>query len=149
MDVDEPENYIDLESVFVEIDQKLVPFFIEEFSLLSDKAYVKFEDVDSVDEAENLKGSRLFLPLEALPPLKGKQFYYHEIIGYQVIDQQAGNIGSVKDVFETTAQDLLSVDHKGKEVLIPIDDDLLVKIDRTEKALHVILPEGLLDIYLE
>ncbi|MGK7389577.1 MAG: ribosome maturation factor RimM [Candidatus Cyclobacteriaceae bacterium M2_1C_046] len=149
IDADEPENYINLESVFVEIDQKLIPFFIEEFSLLGDKAYVKFEDIDSVEEAEELKGSRLFLPLEALPPLEGNQFYYHEIIGYKVNEQDAGDIGVVKDVFETTAQDLLFVDHNGKEILIPIDDDIIIKVEHTEKMLYVSLPEGLLDIYLE
>lgn len=149
IDADQPERYRNLESVFVEIDQKLIPFFIETLSLKGDKAFVKFEDIDSAEEAESLKGARLFLPLELLPPLKGNHFYFHEIINYSVTDTSTGAIGEVKDVFETTTQNLLSVIYKEKEILIPINDEVITNIDRQQKILTVTLPEGLLDIYLE
>src|SRR6218665_1411641 len=51
-----------LKTFFVEINQNLVPFFIETVSLKGDKAFVKFEDVDTVKEADALKGCSLYLP---------------------------------------------------------------------------------------
>lgn len=149
LDTDEPENYTSLESVFVEIDQKLVPFFIDSISIHADRALVKFEEIDDADSAEELKGAKIFLPLSLLPPLKDKKFYFHEIIGFSVTDKNFGEIGPVVDILDAAAQNLFLVDHKGTEVLIPVNDEIIEKIDRTNKILYVDMPEGLLDIYLE
>ena len=90
LDVDEPGKYMDLESVLVEIDQNLVPFFISRLEIRDKKAIVKLEGVDDVESANDLKSCRLFLPLHALPDLDKGQFYYHEIIGFTVMDEKSG-----------------------------------------------------------
>lgn len=149
LDVDEPQEYEELESVFVEINDKLVPFFIAAISLRGNKATVKFEDVNTADEAEELKGKRLFLPLSQLPELEEGQFYFHEIISYRVMDSLSGDIGTVKDVYASPHQDLLVIDYKGKEILVPVNDDIIKKVDHEAKQLYVALPDGLLDIYLD
>ncbi|ELR71370.1 16S rRNA processing protein RimM [Fulvivirga imtechensis AK7] len=149
LDVDFPQEYQELESVFVEINDKLVPFFVDSLILKGNKAIVRFEDVNTVDGAEELKGKRLYLPLSNLPQLDEGQFYFHEIIGYQVMDAVVGAIGEVRDVYSSPQQDLLAVDHDGKEILIPIIDDIIGKADHDKKELQVALPEGLLDIYLD
>lgn len=149
LDTDNPENYSSLESVFIEIDEKLVPFFIESIKIQGDKALVKFEEVEGPDHADELKGSKLFLPLDFLPKLEGNQFYFHEIIGFTVSDKERGNIGSITDVLDAGPQTLLSVDFNGKEVLIPVNDDIVVSLNRGTNTINVDLPEGLLDIYLE
>jgi len=149
LDVDLPEDYKNLESVFVEIDKKLVPFFIEQIVIKGKKAKVRFEDVDSLSAADELKGKSLYLPLENLPPLSEKQFYYHDVISYAICDQQEGEFGLVEDVITAAHQDLLVIDVKGKEVLVPINDEIIDRVDHDQKKLHVNLPEGLLDIYLK
>jgi 16S rRNA processing protein RimM len=149
LDTDNPENYSELESVFVEIDQKLVPFFIESLSIRGEKALVKFEGVEDAEGAEELKGSKLFLPLENLPPLEGKTFYFHEVIGFRITDRSFGLIGTVTDIYDVSAQQLFAIDHKGKEVLVPVNDEIIEQVDRSEKIIHVDLPEGLIDIFLE
>lgn len=149
LDVDVPQEYQKLESVFVEINDKLVPFFIESMQLRDNKAIVRFEDINTADQAEELRSRKLYLPLANLPRLKEGQFYYHQIIGYKVIDAVAGDIGEARDVYTSPKQDLLAVDHQGKEVLIPINDEIIREADHDLKELKVILPEGLLDIYLD
>ncbi|MEX2336034.1 MAG: ribosome maturation factor RimM [Fulvivirga sp.] len=149
LDVDAPQKYRGLESVFVEINDKLVPFFVVSMSLRGNKATVRFEDVTTAEQAEELNGLKLYLPLSALPPLEEGQFYFHQIIKYAVIDAEAGEIGVVKDVYVSSNQDLLAVDKAGKEILIPINDEIIAGVDHAKKLLHVNLPEGLLDIYLE
>src|SRR6187200_2347240 len=81
-EAESPKEYSELESVFVEINKKLIPFFIDSISINKSKAIIKFEDVDSVEEASEFAGKKLFLPVEALPELEEDQFYYHDIIGF-------------------------------------------------------------------
>lgn len=148
-DVDIPENYKKMESVFVDINNKLVPFFIEKISLIGHKAVVKFEDIDGIEQAAELKGKGLYLPLEKLPALGGNQFYFHEIIGYRVKDEEEGLLGTIKDIYALPHQDIIAMEFENKEVLIPISDDIIKSVDHERKELNVHLPPGLLQIYLE
>jgi 16S rRNA processing protein RimM len=150
LDVDYPEDYEDLKHIFIEQKSRLVPFFIEHFVLQhNNKVLAKFEDFDTVDDAGKLVGSALFLPLKELQELDEDQYYYHDLIGFEVLDEALGNIGEVKVIYDLETQDLLGVDHQGKEVLIPIKDEIILKVDKAEKKVYCSLPEGLLDIYLE
>ncbi|HLT06335.1 MAG TPA: ribosome maturation factor RimM [Cyclobacteriaceae bacterium] len=150
LDVDYPEDYEDIEHVFVAQGSRLVPLFIEHFVLQPNhKVLAKFEGFDSVEEASKLVGSGLFLPLENLPPLADDQYYFHELIGFTVYDEVHGELGEVKQIYDLQTQDLLGVVYKGKEVLIPIQDEVILKVDKAEKKVFCQLPNGLLEIYLE
>ena len=92
-------------------------------------------------------GCDLYLPLDLLPKLSGNNFYYHEIIGFQVIDTKYGEVGSIVSVNDRTAQALFEIINQGKEILIPIIDEFIVSIDRESKILTVQTPDGLLDLY--
>lgn len=147
LDVDDPLAYTELESVFVDQGGQLIPFFIEALQVVPQKAIIKFEEIDSYDAAAALSGMELYLPLSVLPPLEGNAFYYHEIVGFLLIDVNAGPVGAVKEVI-TGAQDLLLVERQGVEIMVPLHDELLIAVKREEKELHMQLPEGLLDVYL-
>jgi 16S rRNA processing protein RimM len=149
LDVDFPEDYEDLESIFLEERGELVPYFIETYRLSGNRAIVLFEDIDTFEKAEALINLQAFLPLEELAELDENQFYYHEIIGFQIIDKNLGSLGTVQIVHSMQAQDLLVMDYKGKEVLIPVIDEIILEADKTAKILNVNLPEGLLEVYLE
>ena len=86
LDADFPEEYQHMESVFVALEGSgtLIPFFIEHISITENKTIVKFEDIDTVEQAEELVKATLYLPLQDLPALEAGQFYYHEIIGFSV-----------------------------------------------------------------
>ncbi len=149
LDTDEPETFIGMESVFVEKHKNLIPFFLERAVLhKSSLLRVKFEEVDTEADAESLIGSELYLPLDLLPELSGNKFYYHEIIGYTAHDKTFGIIGPITSVNDATAQHLFHIDHNGKEVLIPISDEIIKKLDREQRIIHLEVPEGLIDLYL-
>jgi 16S rRNA processing protein RimM len=149
LDSDDPELYESMESVFVSLRDSLVPFFIEQSRLhKSSLLRIKFEDVDSEQEADRIMGSELYLPLEFLPPLEGNKFYFHEVIGFTVIDQNFGKVGVITSINDTTNQALFVIDHKGTEILIPINDEFLTKVDREKKIIEVNAPAGLIELYL-
>jgi 16S rRNA processing protein RimM len=83
-----------------------------------------------------------------LPKLRDDQFYYHEIIDYRVEDEVLGTLGVVKEVYSTGAQDVLIMIYKGHEVLIPLTDEIIPKVDKHTKIVHSRLPNGLIDVYL-
>ncbi|MCE6989347.1 ribosome maturation factor RimM [Dyadobacter sp. CY323] len=149
LDVDYPDDYEDLESVYVEIKGELVPYFIEDINLQKQSnAIVRFEDVNTIEKAQALVGNSLYLPLEDLQELGEEEFYYHEIKGYTVIDQTKGELGIVREVYSLNGQDLIAMDYMGTEVLIPTAVDIVLKADKEKKHLFVNLPEGLLEVYL-
>ncbi len=149
LDTDEPESYVKMESVFVDYNNNLVPFFIEKCSLhKSDLLRVKFEDVDSEEDADDLMKAKIYLPLTLLPKLEGDQFYYHEVIGFTILDNTFGEVGVIKSINDSTAQALFEIDRNGTEILIPMNDEFIDKIDREQKVVRVNTPEGLIDLYL-
>ena len=148
LDTDEPELYENMESVFVELNKNLVPFFILESSLhKNDFLRVKFEDVATEADADAIMGCELFLPLSFLPKLSGDKFYYHEVIGFEVEDQRLGVVGKIVSINDSTAQPLFEVLNGEVEMLVPMIDQFLVKIDRENKKVVMNLPEGLIEMY--
>jgi 16S rRNA processing protein RimM len=149
LDTDEPELYENMESVFVEFNNNLVPFFIENSSLhKNDFLRVRFEDVDSEEEADKIIGCPVYLPLKMLPKLTGNKFYFHEVIGFEVEDKRLGVVGVIQSINDSTAQPLFEVLNGDVEILIPMIDHFLVKIDRENKKVIMDLPEGLIEMYL-
>jgi 16S rRNA processing protein RimM len=149
LDTDEPDLYQNLESVFVEQNKHLIPFFIETCSLhKNDFLRIRFEDITNEEEADALIGSELYLPLEMLPKLSGNKFYFHEVVGFLVEDKRLGIVGEIQSINDTTAQPLFEVLNGSVEILIPMIDIFLVKVDRENKKIIMDLPEGLIEMYL-
>lgn len=149
LDTDEPELYQDMESVFVEFNNNLVPYFILNSSLhKGDFLRVQFEDVDNEAEADSLLGCEIYLPLSMLPKLEGNKFYFHEVIGFEIEDLRLGVFGKIVSINDSSAQPLFEVLNGNVEILIPMIDAFLVKIDRDNKKVIMDLPEGLVEMYL-
>ena len=149
LDTDEPELYENMESVFVEFNKNLVPFFIENSSLhKNDFLRVQFEDVDTEEEADSILNCDVYLPLSMLPKLSGNKFYFHEVIGFEIEDKRLGVFGKIVSINDTTAQPLFEVLNGEVEMLIPMIDHFLVEIDRENKKVVMDLPEGLVEMYL-
>lgn len=149
LDVDDPKAYRDLDILFIEMKTKLIPHFIENIHIENNKANVKLQDVDTIEDAERYLNCSLFLPVRMLPALQGNRFYFHEVTGFRVIDEKHGEIGEIERVLDLPNNALFSIRHGEKEILVPIVDDILLYIDRSKKEISIRAPEGLIDIYLE
>lgn len=149
LDTDEPELYKEMESVYVDLDNNLVPFFIEKSSLhKGNQLRTKFEDISSEEDAESILKSDIYLPLSLLPELEGNKFYYHEVIGFTIVDDNFGEVGVIKNINDKAAQPLFEINRNDKEIYIPMVDDFIKKVDRKNKIIQVNTPEGLIYLYL-
>jgi len=149
LDTDTPSHYYGLKKIFLKFNNSYIPYFISKISKYkNNNVRVKFEDVKSEREALDLVNCEIFLPIEELPKLDGKKFYYHEVIGYKVVDSIEGEIGEIEYINDQTPQHLFVIKNKGKEILIPINDDFIMDLDRINKIMNLKIPEGLLKIYM-
>ncbi len=149
LDTDEPNLYDGLDAIFIDLKDNLVPFFIESSQLhKSNLLRLKLEDIDTEADAEALLKTELYLPLELLPKLEGNTFYFHEVIGFKIIDKTFGEVGILKSINDSTAQALFEIDRNGIEILIPMNDKFILKVDRKHQCIEVNTPEGLIDLYL-
>lgn len=147
LDVDTPEDYLGLDSAFVDIKGRLVPHFFHIDQLNGNRAVATFEEL-SPEEAALLVGHDLYLPLSLLPKLEGNKFYYHEVVGFRVVDSRHGDIGTLQQVIDYPAQALFQIDNHGTEVLVPVIDQVIDRVDREAKTLHITAPEGLIELYM-
>ncbi|PKP21586.1 MAG: 16S rRNA processing protein RimM [Bacteroidetes bacterium HGW-Bacteroidetes-19] len=148
LDTDEPEKYSNLDAVFLNIDGEMLPYMIEDIQLRgANQAVIKFEDVDG-EEIKSLMKTEIYLPLSVLPPLTGNKFYFHEVVGFSVIDSEKGNIGKIVDFIDVLQQPIMQIDFNGIEILIPAIDKFFKTVDREKREIHIDAPEGLIDVYL-
>lgn len=148
-DTDEPEKYADLDAVFIDLDGEKLPYLIEDIQYRGANTFViKFQDVDE-EEAKSLIKAELYLPMSELPPLTGNRFYFHEVIGFRVIDEEKGDIGVCRDFIDISHHPIMQIDHEGTEILIPAIDEIFKNVDRENKQIHIAAPEGLIDVYME
>jgi 16S rRNA processing protein RimM len=138
-----------LESVFVEYDGKLVPFFFEHIQIRNKGfAVAKFETIDTEQKAKLILKCGLYLPLEALPETEGNEFYFFEIENFKVVDEIHGEIGIVQKVIDLSGNPLIQIDFNGNEILLPKQEEFIKEIDWDNQTLHVTAPPGLINMYL-
>lgn len=147
LDVDIPQNYVGLDMVWVKRQGTLVPYALNSVSVRPKVTVVHFEGVDDVDAAMSMSGHELLLPAAALPELKGLQFYYHEVIGFELKDVTHGTLGEIVDVIDLPGNPLFKSVRDGKEGLFPMTDSVLRQVKRNEKVVLLDLPEGMYDLY--
>lgn len=146
LDVDYPEEYQELESVFLLQNGKLVPFFIDTLQIHGKKALAKFEDIDSIEMASELVKAEIYLPLSFLPTLPDDGYYFHDLVGCEVKEGDQ-SLGVVKEIIDLSGNELLFVEQEGKELLIPMKEEIMLNVDIKSKTIEVNLPDGLLDLY--
>ncbi len=150
IETDEPEIYENMESVLIAMKGgNLVPFFIDRCRLHKSLLLrIDFEEIKDEPAADRIMNHQLFLPLSMLPKLEGDKFYFHEITGFTVEDAVYGNIGTITGVNDTTSQAIFEVEKDGKQLLIPVTDDIFTGLDREKKIVNVSTPDGLVELYL-
>lgn len=148
LDTDQPELYNKLGSILVEVNGLLVPFFVEKQQWHREDKILTFKNASEA-MVDQTVGKNVFLPLDTLPVLTGKQFYYHEIKAFEIVDEQGRSCGRIKEVNDQTAQHYFVLNLNDKDVIIPIIKDWIDEVDREKKQIKMRLPDGLLEVFLD
>lgn len=136
------------EAVFIEkMKDEYLPYFHEKSTARSNaETIVKLEGIDSKEAASVLLQKKVWLTKKDFEQLVSKSAPVN-LIGFIVVND-GERLAPVESVIEQPLQVLLQISLENKEVLIPLNEGTLRKIDRKKKEIHVGLPEGLLEIYL-
>jgi 16S rRNA processing protein RimM len=143
---DLPNDVSSLSTVYLRMNESAVPYFIQNVSLKGNKAIMRFEDVDTLEDAQSISKHQLYLPIGQRPIARKGEFYSDEVVGYTVEESLAGELGIITEVLTISAQRLLSVKYQSKDLLIPVNAPFIKEIDKSKKIMYVTLPEGYLDI---
>ncbi|RZK49038.1 MAG: 16S rRNA processing protein RimM [Pedobacter sp.] len=140
---------LDFDVLFVEDAGKLVPYFVENLKIQTNQtAKVFLEDIDHIDKASPLVKKKVYLPLTQMPERDPEDFRYTDLVGFLVVDEEAGELGEITQVQELPQQFIATFVYQEKEVMFPLNEDIILEIDVENEELVVDLPEGLLDLYL-
>ena len=107
-------------------------------------AILKFDGVDTCNDAESLVGHEVLVGRDALPSLAEDEFYWHELEGLKVVTEDGRELGTVSSLLATGPYDVLVVTGRGHEYLIPARKEFIAGQDGD--TLIVSPPDGLLDI---
>lgn len=137
------------EFIFLYLEGKPVPFYIENYQIQDNQLVVKFEDISNEDDASALKNSSMFCEAKLFDEYFAKEESLDDLIGFEVIDKLKGNIGLVSGIIENSIQPTLIVELGEKEILIPYTEDIIIEVNDDKKHIEIEAPEGLIDMYLE
>lgn len=141
--------YNQIDTLFVEVAGQPVPHFVLKITPKgNDMVLLEMEDIESEADARQMINAKVYVTVDIMPVLGTLEFYHHEVMGFIVTDVKKGELGPVVEILDIPQQSVIAVNHKGKEVLIPLAGDILKGIDRAAKTITVACPEGLIDLYL-
>ena len=118
---------------------------VEKFRPAPKVVLMKIEGVRTREEAARLTGADILVRREWLPDLEEDEYYWVDLIGLQVVDEQDNPWGQVRNIMNTGSDDIVVLDNGGKELLIPFRAEVVLKVDLPEKRLVIRPPEGLFD----
>ena len=147
LDTDSPEFYYNIKKLFLKINNVFTPFDVTSVKPnKTNRIRVKINGIDSENDTEKLINKEIYLPIESLPKTDKNSFYYHEIIDYAVVGKDNKKVGNITGVNDQSPQHLFQINALGKKTLIPINDKLIIKVDKKNKIIKMDLPDGILDI---
>ena len=136
---------VEIETIFLEIDGLLVPFFLVEDSFrMKDNlhAIIQLDDINSDQEAKDILNTKVYLSKDDFEFEASE----NEYLNFLVIDEHEGELGKISMILEYPEQDIFQIISDEKEILIPFNDVFIKKIDEENQILYMDLPEGLIDI---
>jgi len=132
------------ESLFLQIDGILVPFFIASLHApKADEWIICFDDYENKDNAQHLVGLTVWIEKDYLATV-GEEIYLDELTGYALINLSTGKQGLINDFLDIPGNPVFEVLLESEKVLVPAQDDLIEEIDQENQKLVMRLPEGIM-----
>lgn len=137
--------------LFIEVNSTTLPFFIEKLAANNNsELIIKFEEIDDKESANNLKGATVLIDetevthknFEKVKSIKNDL----DLTGYNLFDEANNFIAKIEAVYFVPNNTLAAISINKEEVLLPLNEKLIVALDRNKKAVHLKIPDGLLNL---
>jgi len=138
---DFPERFARLKTVYLGEDRR--PEVLEGARIHGRRILLKFAHYEDRDEAEELRGELVYVPIEEAIPLGDDEYYVYEIVGLKVWTTEGEYLGRVEEVLHTGSNDVYVVRKADEEILIPAISGVVLKVDLDEGRIEVRLAKGL------
>lgn len=142
---DDVKRFDYLKEAYIDAGKEKIKVEVSNVRYFKNLVIVKFKGIDNINDIERYKGKDLLVTRENALPLEEGEYYLADIIGANVYTEDGNFFGSLEDVIETGANLVYSVQHEGKEVLLPVIDDCVKEVNVEEKKVIVHIMKGLLD----
>jgi 16S rRNA processing protein RimM len=143
------DDLFETEALFIELKGQKVPYFIENLQE-GNSIILKLEGINSRNEAEQLAHKELFMRREDIhlsdEIINSGGLKYKFLEGFTIYDNVEGEIAVINEVAEFPQQEMAYITYKTKTLLIPLNDDIILEINREEKKVMMNLPEGILNL---
>lgn len=130
-------------AIIIKLSSGESPQFISEFRENKNGFNILLEEIDTIEKAKAFVGKKV---------LVNDEFVLEEeknpLIGYKLVDEIFGEVGEITDIDDESTNPVFNIDHKGKQVILPYNDDLVTGIDEGKKTVNYRAPEGLIEMYL-
>jgi len=134
------------EALFLELNKgSYIPFFVTAARSVNDEEYiVNLEDIETVEAARRLTSRQAYVKEDIL----GRHTTDSPLlwIGFNIVDKEKGGLGIIEDVMQTGHQWLAKITYEGREVLIPLIEQMISDVNTRNRYIRVDLPEGLLEL---
>lgn len=140
-----------LESILVDIDGGLVPFFIPKNGITSrnhSSVRILLEDMNTEAKAKRFIGCEIYIPMKDVPDFieESDEIDPNLLIGFTYVDDEKGELGEIVDIQDFAGNIVMNVDIDGEEIMIPFAEDHFIDLDEESKTITMDTPEGLLDL---
>jgi 16S rRNA processing protein RimM len=142
------EVFLGADRIFIETRGTKMPFFVQNVRG-GGELIAKFEDVNTREAAMIIQSKPIFLPTAEVPAsisLAVETLVYQHLVGYMLVDKHSGDVATIDEVIEMPQQEMALLRYRNRDVLIPLNDDYIIDVDKKKKRVLLDLPEGLLDL---
>ncbi len=139
------EDFNNTKAIFITTLGQKLPYFIKQIQDANHATILKLEGIDNKETALSLSSMPIFMrDADVSVEVIEEGLTYDFLEGYLVKDKILGEIGNIDEVIELPQQEMAVVIYQNKEVLIPLNEYLIVEVDKESKIVLMDLPEGLL-----
>lgn len=138
---------VDCEYLICMMEGILVPFFVEEYRFRSETtALVKLKGIEDTEHARRFTNIEVYFPVKYAVNDNKEELSWSFFEGFAVTDINRGELGKVTEVDTSTVNTLFVIDYRGREILVPAQEEFIAGVDARQRILTLDLPEGLIDL---
>ena len=137
---------LDVDFIFIDIDKCLVPFKVDDLTSSTDNSIIlKLQELNSDEESSEVILKNVYLDKSHSNFKDEESFFYDELLNF-IVFKDSQKIGKIVNINDKLPQPVFEILINDKKFMVPIHDDFIEKIDKEKKSIHIVIPDGLLEI---